>query len=95
MLVELKKLNIINEGYKRVVSLDRIYVNPSHIISVRDYDNANDFLLQEGMHNYANNKFSLVRMSNVSTVEEVIVLGSSEDIYNSIQKPSSRELLNG
>ena len=49
MLVQLKKLNIINEGYNRTsISLDKVYINPSHIISVIDYDGAREFLLREG-----------------------------------------------
>lgn len=95
MLVELKKLNIINEGYKRVVSLDRIYVNPSHIISVRDYSNANEFLLREGEQVYSDNRFSLLRISTGSTVEDLIVLGTSEEIYRQVRKTPKKEILNG
>ena len=96
MLVELKRLNITNEGYKRGVSVGKIYVNPSHVISIRDYDGANDFLLSEGLSQHAHKSFSLVKMNNIRGTEEVIVLGTSQEIYEAFHNASdSKGLLNG
>jgi hypothetical protein len=96
MLVELSKLNIVNEGYKRGVSLDKIYVNPSHVISIRDYTGANQFLLSEGISKYTDESFSLVKMNNIKGAEEVIVLGTSKEIYEAFNSASGgKGLLNG
>ena len=94
MLVELKKLKVINEGYKRVISLDKIYVNSSHIISVTDYSGANDFLLSEGSSEYANHSFSLVKVSAGQTSQDFIILGSSEQIFSKLSPKSEKALLN-
>jgi hypothetical protein len=96
MLIELKKLNITNEGYHRAASLNKIFVNPAHVISIRDYALAGDFLLQEGITQYSQKLFSLVKMNNIKGVEEVIVLGSSQEIYEAFNPtPTEKNLLNG
>ena len=98
MLVAFHKLVIINEGYKRTYSLNKIYVNPAHIISVRDYQEASDFLMTEGASNLVQKKFSLIKINNASCVEEVIVSGHSEEIYKLIKSPDSKDnrgILNG
>ena len=96
MLVQLKKLNIIDEGYNRTsISLDKVYINPSHIISVIDYDGAREFLLREGNLTNSEDRFSLLKLSTANKVEEIIVLGTSEQVYNQIQSHPGRELLNG
>lgn len=94
MLVELRKLNIINEGYKRSISLDSIFVNPNHVISIRDYDGAKDFLISEN-NKYADRRFCLVKMNNVNGVEEIIALGSSQELHESFRKKKEKILLNG
>lgn len=97
MLVELKKLNIVNEGYRRQISLDKIFVNSSHVVSIRDYHAASEFLLSEGLDRYSNQKFSLVKISTGSDTEEIIVFGSSADVYESFRKSSKKvkKILNG
>ena len=45
MLVEIKKLNIINEGYNRKIFLDKIYINSDKIVSITDYEGAENFFL--------------------------------------------------
>lgn len=96
MLVQLQKVNIVNEGYKRGVSFDKIYVNPAHVISIRDYSGVNQFLLQEGHHDHASQKYSLIKMNNIKGIEEVIVLGTSREIFESFNsKTESKGLLNG
>ena len=96
MLIQLKRLNIVNEGYKREISFDKIYVNPAHVISIRDYSGVNQFLLQEGNDHYANENFSLIKMNNIKGIEEVIVLGASQEIFNTFNETKdSKGLLNG
>lgn len=96
MLVQLKKLNIINEGYNKTsVSLDKVYINPVHILSIRDYDGAREFLLREGNLGNEDDRFSLLRLTTANTIEEMIVLGTSEQVFAQIQSDSSKELLNG
>tara|TARA_B100001094_G_C18184946_1_gene803176 strand:- start:2247 stop:2537 length:291 start_codon:yes stop_codon:yes gene_type:complete len=96
VLVELKKLNITNEGYKRSATLSKIYVNPAHVISIRDYTHASDFLLNEGLTHYSQETFSLVKMNNIKGIEEVIVFGSSEEIFEAFHQPGlGKGLLNG
>ena len=96
MLVQLKKLNIVNEGFNRTsVSLDKVYINPSHIVSIRDYEGAREFLLREGNLSSENDRFSLLRISVANKVEEIIVLGTSEQVLSQIQKGPKKDLLNG
>ncbi|MBL97479.1 MAG: hypothetical protein CMF52_06640 [Legionellales bacterium] len=95
MLVELKKLNIINEGYKRNISLDRVYVNSDHVVSITDYRGVKDFLLSEDNHNYSGNSFSLLKISNFNKLEEIIILGSAEEIFNKLNSQSKSKILNG
>lgn len=96
MLVALKKLNIVNEGYGNITfSSNTIYVNPSHIISVQDYQMSKDLLLREGANDYLNKSFSLVKVSSVNSVEEVIVVGSSGEIFSKMHSNSSKGILNG
>ena len=39
VLVQLSKINIVSEGNNRIsITSDKVYVNPAHIISVRDYE---------------------------------------------------------
>jgi len=94
MLVELKKLNIINEGYKRKIFSDKIFVNSNHVISIRDYQGASDFLISEGPGYYNGEKFSLLRVNSGSEIEEIIVYGSSSEIYAAFSQPTGKRLLN-
>lgn len=96
MLVQLKKLNIINEGFNKTsITLDKVYVNPSHIISIIDYEGAREFLLREGSLGNKSDRFSLVRISMANKVEEMIVLGTSEQVFSQIQTRPKKDLLNG
>ena len=96
MLFQLKKLNILNEGYgKTSISIENVYINPAHIISVRDYQGINSFLLKEGKEEYQTGKYSLVTLNIANTVEEMIVVGTSKQIYSGLQNSSGKELLDG
>ena len=95
MLIQFEKLNIINEGFgKTNIILNKIYLNPSHIISVVDYHGAQEFLIREGKSDYKNKSFSLLKLANASKVEEVIVLGKSHEIFSKINPPTKKGLLN-
>ena len=94
MLVELKKLNVLNEGYSRKVFLDKIFINADHVISIRDYSAASDFLLSEGLDLYKSSEFSLLKLNNGSSIEEMIILGSSGEIFKLFSKQGDRLLLN-
>tara|TARA_Y100000114_G_C11723338_1_gene309647 strand:+ start:357 stop:644 length:288 start_codon:yes stop_codon:yes gene_type:complete len=94
MLVEVKKLKIINDGYRRKISIDKMYVNSNHIVSISDYDGVKQFLLSESLGSYEDDNYSLIKMSNASTVEEIIVLGTSEEIFAKFNKSSEKVLLN-
>lgn len=94
MLVEIKKLNITNDGYKRKVSIDKVYINTDHIVSVSDYEGVNQFLLTEGVLEHQQDNFSLLKLLSSNTVEELIVLGTSEDLFSRFNKTSGKRLLN-
>ena len=94
MLVELKRLLIENDGYNRNISLQRIYVNSSSIVSISDYHGASVFLLRENS-NLAQDSFSLVKINEGGQTEEIIAYGSAETLYTSIGKTNSgKRLLN-
>ena len=83
MLVQIKRLLIENDGYKRNVSLQRMYVNSSSIVSISDYDGASNFLLRENSR-FAKEKFSLIKINEGGKIDEVIAFGSADQIYTSI-----------
>tara|TARA_B100000282_G_C31678117_1_gene465395 strand:+ start:564 stop:860 length:297 start_codon:yes stop_codon:yes gene_type:complete len=98
MLIQLQKLNIINEGYgKTSVSVEDIYINPTCIVSVKNYQGIKSFLIKEEItYPSTEEDFSLIKLSVGPTVEEIIVSGSSEEIYAKLQnKSGKREVLNG
>ncbi len=78
-----------------LISFDKVYVNPAHIISVRDYEGVNEFLLSEGNAEARVDKYSLLKLSMANKVEEMIVLGTSEEIFSKVQLKGSKDLLNG
>tara|TARA_B100000427_G_C15518304_1_gene599176 strand:- start:1730 stop:2017 length:288 start_codon:yes stop_codon:yes gene_type:complete len=94
MLIEIKKLNIINEGHTRKISLDRVFVNSKHVISIRDYHGAREFLLSEGSDSFAQQNYSLVKINNISGPEEIIALGTSEQLFSKFNKNDGKRLLN-
>jgi hypothetical protein len=95
MLIELKKLNIINEGYKRKIFLDRIYINSAHVVSIKDYEGVRKFLLSEGIQDHITDSFSLVKVNSGREVEEIIVLGKSQDLFKSFSSaPPKKRILN-
>lgn len=96
MLLQLSKVNIITENNSRPsVSHEKVYINPSHIISVRDYEGIKKFLLNEGLLSTESSSYSLLRIVAGTEVEEMIVLGNSQEIYEKLKKPVGKGLLNG
>ena len=95
MLVEIKTLFIENNGYKRNISLKKIYVNSRNIVSISDYQGAENFLLQENS-DFSKESFSLIKINQGNKLEEIIAFGSAEQIYNSIgENLKGKQLLNG
>lgn len=93
MLVQIRKLNIINEGYSRKISLETIYVNTDSIISISDYAGANEFLLTEGgSEEFTANKYSIVKLKTGNSSMDIIAEGSASAIYGSISSSGKRLL---
>ena len=94
MLVQIKRLLIENDGYKRNVTLQRMYVNSSSIVSISDYDGASNFLLRENSR-FAKEKFSLIKINEGGRIDEVIAFGSADQIFTSIgSNQSGKRLIN-
>ena len=95
MLIEIKALNIKNQGYKRDISLDKMYVNTNSVVSIVDYDGASDFLLRE-QSKYSREKFSLVKLNEGGEISNVIALGSAEQLFKEFNSTSAGKIiLNG
>ena len=95
MLVEIKKLNISNDGYTRKVSIDKMYVNVNHIVSISDYNQVKDFLLSEQVQVREGENFSLLKILTAEKIEEIIAVGTSQELFSSFNETSKRILLNG
>lgn len=94
MLVQIKRLLIENNGYKRNVSLQRMYVNSASIVSISDYPSAQNFLLRENS-NLAKEQFSLIKLNEGGRTEEIIAFGSAEHLYTTIgNNTTGKRLLN-
>lgn len=94
MLVEIKALNVENEGYKRVITLDRMYINSNSVVSIADYEGADNFLLREES-NYSNERFSLIKLNEGGRIREIIAFGTAEQLYSSFNNSSTgKRLLN-
>lgn len=95
MLVEIKRLLIENDGYKRDVRLQKMYINSSSIVSISDYAGATNFLLKENSR-FAKDNFSIIKLNEGGKTDEIIAFGSAEQIYTSIgENTKGRRLLNG
>ena len=94
MLVEINRLMIENNGYKRDVSIQKMYVNSDSIVSISDYQGASSFLLRENSR-FSKDSFSLVRLSQGGNIEEIIAFGTAEELYGSIgANKTGKRLLN-
>jgi len=94
MLVEIKRLLVENDGYKRNVSLQKMYVNATSIVSISDYHGAQKFLLRENS-NLAKEEFSLIKLNEGGSVQDIIAFGSAQQIFAAIDNNhSGKRLLN-
>ena len=94
MLIEIKRLLIENTGHKRNISLQKMYINSSSIVSISDYHGAKNFLLQE-KSNFSNDSFSLLKINEGGQSQEIIAHGTSEQLYIKMNKTSTgKRLLN-
>jgi len=94
MLVEIKKLNIENQGYKRIISLDKMYVNTDSVVSIVDYEGANPFLLKE-QSKLSTEKFSLIKLDEGGSSREIIAYGTAAQLYATFSGSNTgKQLLN-
>ena len=93
MLVEIKRLLVENDGYKRNVSLQKMYVNATSIVSISDYHGAQNFLLRENSK-FSNERFSLIKLEEGNKTQDIIAFGSAEQIYSALKSGTGRQLLN-
>jgi hypothetical protein len=95
MLIKIKKLVIEHKGHRRDIFYKNVYVNSSSIVSITDYEGAQNFLLSENSE-FSNTKFSLLRVNQGSNVEDIIAFGTADHIFSTINEASDRaRLLNG
>ena len=95
MLVEIKRLMIQSDGYKRDVKLQKMYINSSSIVSISDYSGATNFLLKEDSR-FSQDKFSIIKLNEGGQIDEIIAFGTAEQIYTSIgESTTGKRLLNG
>jgi len=97
MLARLKKLNLVNEGYKRVSYISDIFLNTNNIVSIVDYQEINDFLIKEENNDHAKKSFSLVKVNEGNNIQELIILGTAKEVYASINSSTEKKkrILNG
>lgn len=94
MLVKLEQLILENSGYERNISRKDIYVNLSNIISIADYSNINSFLKSEGSV-FLEKNFSLIKVNQGNTHQEIIVFGTAEELYLKMNKDKiTKKILN-
>ncbi len=93
MLIEIKTLNIQNEGHRRNITLDRVYINSTSVVSITNYEGVNSFLLREDSK-YSSEKFSLVKINEGGRSREIIALGTAEKLFTQInEKTSGKRIL--
>ena len=92
MIFPVKRLMIENDGYKREISLETIYINSTKVISITDYNGLSEFLTREGSP-HRDKSFSLIKINGESG--EIIALGNAQQIYLEIREHSgTKRLLN-
>tara|TARA_B100000424_G_C22855232_1_gene455930 strand:- start:614 stop:901 length:288 start_codon:yes stop_codon:yes gene_type:complete len=92
MLVEINKLQISNTGHRRDISVRKVYVNLDNIISIDNYNGVHPFLINENSE-YAQNNFSLIKMNIGNGTEDIIAVGTSEEIFSSFNKKTLEKRL--
>ena len=96
MLKKFERITVVNDGSKRLFSLEPIFINTNKIISLLDTDSLSETLKEEGSQ-LCEKDFSILTWSHGNTTRESIVIGSAESISQTLLAKSSsqRELLNG
>lgn len=85
-----------SQGVARSYSLREIYINPQHVICLRA-ETALETMLQEGRLIDGldkRQKFTRVSVSNNSYDEEILVIGSIDEVYKKLNT-EARNLLRG
>ena len=67
-----------------------MYINPSTIVSVENYNGVKSFLFSENSE-FANNKYSLLKFSEGQSIQEVIIPGTAEEFYTRQSKTESKK----
>ena len=93
MLVQIKRLLVENDGYKRNISLQNMYINSTNIVSISDYRGAENFLLRENSR-LSGERFSLIKLNEGGRTEEIIAFGTAEKLYSDFRNNSGKKLLN-
>ena len=89
MLVSVTRLNISNTGYKNSTRLETIFINTEKIVSIVNYEEIKSFLIREGS-DLSDRQFSLLKISsNTEKEQDLIVLGSPQDIVASFNATES------
>ncbi|MGI9554611.1 MAG: hypothetical protein ACR2M6_01450 [Vampirovibrionia bacterium] len=85
-----------SQGVARAYSLREIYINPQHVICLRA-EAALETMLQEGRLVDGldkRQKFTRVSVSNNSYEEDIVVIGSIDEVYKKLNT-EARNLLRG
>lgn len=94
--VKLMEVYSGSQGVARTYSLREIYINPQHVICLRSEDGLGRMLqegrLVDGLDK--RQKFTRVSVSNNSYEEDIVVIGSIDEIYKKLNT-EARNLLRG
>lgn len=85
-----------SQGVARSYSLREIYINPQHVICLRSEDGL-ERMLQEGRLVDGldkRQKFTRVSVSNNSYEEDIVVIGSIDEVYKKLNT-EAKNLLRG
>jgi len=94
----IKLMEVYNgsQGVARSYSLREIYINPQHVICLR-VETALETMLQEGRLIDGldkRQKFTRVSVSNNAYEEDIVVIGSIDEVYKKLNT-EARNLLRG
>ena len=94
-LIEVYELNRANAQSTQNYTLREIYINPKHVISLREDDNIkrklNEGILPDGLNN--SHCFTRMMLDKGQTGVELIIVGSPHTIQEKIKEQNSELLL--
>ena len=93
MLKKIKTVNVTSNGREREVLMSDMFVNVEKIVSIVDYDNIKKILF-DFSPDLKQSDFSLLKISEGPNLKELIVLGTAEEVYQSLSCTDSPGLLN-